>query len=379
MKLDAPVSAPAEVIQVRDAELRKEFVELPYTLYRDDPSWIPPFRKSEEGLLEGSHACSGFLESRSFLARAGTRPLGRITAFINRAASGADGPAASVGHFECVHDPAVSSALFDAALDWLVARGARTVQGPLDGSIWISYRLVTEGFGPPPFLGEPYNKPYYPELFQAAGFRPLQRWFTMLPRGRDLEQFDARGRKALKRATRRGYHFRRIDFGNLERELRIIHGLVMDSFSGFIGFHRLDFPVFLRMFGEMKSLSHPDLVWLAHDPEGRPVGCFVCLFDYARAVRAMKGRSGLAARIRFVLRRKPASVLALYLAKAPGQGRAAAGVGLALTNLVLAETRRRGLQWTHALAAESSPALNFVPRSRGPLREYTLYERSLSG
>lgn len=377
MNLGVTMPQAAEVVRVRGPELRKEFMELPFAIYRDDPLWIPPSRKREEELLAGSHPCSSFLESRSFLARAGDRPLGRITAFINHAASGARGPAAALGHFECVPDQAISSALFDAALDWLAARGARRVHGPLDGSIWISYRLVTAGFGPPPFPGEPYNRPYYPEFFQAAGFRPLQRWFSFVPRGRDLEKFDARGRDALERTTGHGYRFRRIDFGNLERELRIVHGLLMDSFSDFVGFHRLDFPVFFRMFGEMKSLSHPDLIRIAHDPEGRPVACFVCLFDHARAVRAMKGRDGLAARIRFHLHRRPASVLALYLGKAPGQGRAAAGVGLALTNLVLAEARRRGLEMTHALVAESSPMLKFAPRGREPLREYTLYERSL--
>lgn len=370
----------SSVEEVRDAGARQEFVDVPFGLYRDDPHWIPPSRSSEESLLTGRHACSGFLEVRSFLARAGNRPIGRISAFINRAASDDGRISASVGHFECVRDRAVSGALFDAALEWLAGCGASAVRGPVNGSIWLSYRLMTRGFGPPPFVGEPYNMPYYSELFEAANFEPVQSWISVIPRGRALEEYASRGRSAREDLVARGFRFRPLDFGRLEEEMRLLHRLIMAAFSGMPGFHALEFPVFYRLFRGVKALSHPNLIRIAVDPGGREFGFGVHLLDRARAVRAMRGRENLRARIRFLMHRRAAAVVGLWMGKVaaadgPGDTR---GTGRALSDLGYREAHRRGLPMIHALMAGSSPALGFTAMRGDPFREYALYERRLT-
>ena len=108
--------------------------------------------------MTGRHPCSSFLEVRSFLVRRKRSVVGRASAFINRA-----GPPASLGLFECEPDAEAARALFGAALDWLHGRGAREVWGPMNGTMWLPYRLRTRAAGLPSYLGEPYNKDYYPQ------------------------------------------------------------------------------------------------------------------------------------------------------------------------------------------------------------------------
>ena len=41
-----------EVVAVDNRKTLKQFVELPYTLYRNDPYWVPPLRIAVKELLD---------------------------------------------------------------------------------------------------------------------------------------------------------------------------------------------------------------------------------------------------------------------------------------------------------------------------------------
>ena len=48
----------------------------------------------------------------------------------------------------------------------------------MDGDTWHRHRLNVGPFDDPPFLLEPYNPPYYPEIWEEAGFQVLARYFS---------------------------------------------------------------------------------------------------------------------------------------------------------------------------------------------------------
>ena len=48
----APASSPIIVRPVEDAEDRKEFVDLAWTLNKDDPNWVPPLKTEVHGLID---------------------------------------------------------------------------------------------------------------------------------------------------------------------------------------------------------------------------------------------------------------------------------------------------------------------------------------
>ena len=62
-----------------DKQGLKEFVELPYTLYRDDPYWVPPLRIAVKELLDRrKHPFYAGAEAEFFIARRGSRVAGRV-------------------------------------------------------------------------------------------------------------------------------------------------------------------------------------------------------------------------------------------------------------------------------------------------------------
>jgi len=62
-----------------------EFVELPFTLCRNEPHWVPPLRMAVKELLDREkHPFYANAQAEFFLARQGGRTVGRIAAIINK-------------------------------------------------------------------------------------------------------------------------------------------------------------------------------------------------------------------------------------------------------------------------------------------------------
>ena len=124
---------------------RKEFLEFPWRLYRDDPNWIPPLRGNQRELvgyrtgLPGLSKRHPFYErasSETFLAFRDGRPCGRIAAILNQAYNEwHDQQLGFFGFFEVIDDQEVANALFDAAHRWLADRGIKQLRGPVNPSI----------------------------------------------------------------------------------------------------------------------------------------------------------------------------------------------------------------------------------------------------
>ena len=105
-----------EEIPLGDARLR-EFVEVPWRLYRGDPFWTPPLRAEylgsrllgTPGLLTPQHPYHQNAEVTHFLARRGSDPVGRISAAINhRFNDYHDAQIGFFGFFETVEDLGVA-------------------------------------------------------------------------------------------------------------------------------------------------------------------------------------------------------------------------------------------------------------------------------
>src|SRR4030095_5529182 len=91
----------------------KEFLELPYRLYRADPHWIPLLKMERAELLNPKknpyylHA-----EVKLFLARRGDRTVGRISAQVDREYEKFHGERlGQFGFFECENDSEAARAL----------------------------------------------------------------------------------------------------------------------------------------------------------------------------------------------------------------------------------------------------------------------------
>ena len=105
------------VFEVSSRKELKEFVELPYRLYADDPDFVPPLRFDVRWMLDPEKNPFWKHARRTlFLARRDGRVVGRIAAIADDEHNRVHADrTAFFGYFECENDQDAARALFDAA------------------------------------------------------------------------------------------------------------------------------------------------------------------------------------------------------------------------------------------------------------------------
>ena len=158
----------------------QDFLDLPFRIYEDDAWWVPPIRKHLEKLLDPKQG--PFFEigqAQYFLAKKNGVVVGRISAHLNFAyEQHHDTNTGFFGFFECIDDQETANALFQAAADWVKARGKTKLHGPLSFGIYDEVGLLVEGHGHRPIVFHAYNPPYYEGLITNWGFQKAFNWYA---------------------------------------------------------------------------------------------------------------------------------------------------------------------------------------------------------
>ncbi len=288
---------------------------------------------------------------------------------------------ARLGWFESIDDAATALPLLEHAATIAASRGAARILGPLDIHTWQRYRLVTGGWGPPPFVGEPQNPAWYPALFKAAGFTEVERYVSALCTA--PHRHIAKAQTLCDRYYSAGYRIRPFNPHKSDAELRSIHDISLQAFPGGVLFRPLSFPEFKRLYKPILPFLHPGLCAFAVDPQGNDIGFVFGLPDYY----ALRERDGsLRAKLRTLalrlapLRLHPAAhydrVILKTLAVRPGLRHVMPGpvLGSWLNQQVL----DLGLSTlVHALMHEDNYSRTLSAWSAEPFRSYALFGKDL--
>jgi len=167
----------------------RTFAEFPWYLYKNHPLWTPPLRGDLlgnrflglTGLLTPEHPYHRYAEVTHFLAWKYGKPVGRISASINKRFN--DHYSTHIGFFgffEVIHDYEVAKALLDRARAWVGDRGMTMLRGPGEYSNATHERqgILIEGFQYPPTIELTHNPPYYSEFLEQYGFRKAKDYYA---------------------------------------------------------------------------------------------------------------------------------------------------------------------------------------------------------
>ena len=274
---------------------------------------------------------------------------------------GATARVGRVGHAEWATE-ADGAALLAAALDRLRAEGVDRVVGPLDGSTWFGYRVVTVpapggGEAVPPFALEPWPAPVVGAAFAAAGFAPVARYLSS--RVDVLPDESARLGAEAEALADALIALRPLRAGAAEAELRALHPLLLVAFAENPYYAPLDVDRFLALYRPLLAHVDPDLVLVA-EREGWPVGVVLAVPDVAQAVRG----------------EAVDTVVVKTLAVAPeARGR---GLGGALVRAVQEAARAKGYRSAvHALMHAGNESVRISRHLGRPIRRYALLGRAL--
>jgi GNAT superfamily N-acetyltransferase len=278
-----------EAVVVNDKRALKDFVELPYCLYKGHPHWVPPLRIAVRELLDRKkHPFYQNAEAEFFLARRDGKTVGRVAAIIDRAHNRFhEENAGFFGFFDCVNDKDVAHALLTRAREWTAQRGAKFLRGPVNPSTNYECGMLIEGFDSDPMVMMTYNHPYYPQLMDQLGLHKAMDLFAYVSHSHkvDLKKI---GRIAKRVLATSGVRVRPINMKDFSGEVDRVWEVYSKAWSRNWGFIPMSKAEFALMGKEMKQILKPGLVLLGEVNE-KVVGFALALPDVNFALKPAGG------------------------------------------------------------------------------------------
>lgn len=372
-----------KIVEVSSNKQRAKFIKLPWKIYKNDRSWVPPLISDMKKTLRGEnnslHSSGPFT---FILAEKDKQVVGRMLIGINQKLN--DYKGVTQGYFslfESVNDHLVAQAMFDYAYVWLKERGVDHLVGPLTPPNGDDNRgLIIDNFEEPPQVMNVYNPSYYPELFHKCGFEKYLDYYGFYF---DLTMKIPERFARVANYAQKKYKFRidPLDLNNIEKEMadvkQIIDLSMPDEWPDFYPPSDEEIAVIGR---SLKPVAVPDLIYIARNEQDEPVGFSIMMPNYNEALRHLNGRLLPFGFLKFLwYKRKITSGRIFTLFVIPEYRKK--GVTSAIYLKTFEAAHRKGYQFGEASTiAESNPAMRRDAEGAGGkiYKTFRIYKRSIA-
>ncbi|MFZ5890999.1 MAG: N-acetyltransferase [Myxococcota bacterium] len=284
--VDAAIATPAnvtiEVLNLANKSDRKRFLDVADNVMADDPNYISPLRMERMRFLDtANNASLASLDIHALLAVRGGKPVGRITAHVDRAYNEYHGEKVGwFGFFDAIDDRGIAHALLDRAVRWVKAAGMTQVLGPNNFTTNHQVGMLVENFSRPAVVEMTYNPSYYERLVTSYGFgkaKDLLAYWVDVSKGLDdpkIKRFYDVSQKAQKRFGLRVRGARMQDFHDEVARLFRLYNETWQKNWGFVPVGEAEFKNIAK---DLKQVVVPELVLIVEDKAGTPVAFSVTL------------------------------------------------------------------------------------------------------
>lgn len=289
-----------QLIVIADSKTRKQFLEVPLSIYKNDPNFIRPLDDDINSIFDPEkNKLFGKGEAiRWILQDDKEKLIGRVAAFVNEAtARQSEYVTGGMGFFECIDDQNAAAILFDACKDWLVARGMEAMDGPInfgDRQSW--WGLQVEGFSPPIYTMN-YNPPYYIGLFERYGF---QTYFNQLvfnyPVDKPVPEVFLKKAERIFRSP--AFRFEHIRKTRLEKYAADITEIYNSGWAKMSHFKPTTFEQTMATMKKMLPVMDENLIWFGYFRE-KPIAFFIMLPEINQIIRHLNGKMNTFSKIKF--------------------------------------------------------------------------------
>jgi GNAT superfamily N-acetyltransferase len=171
-------TAPVIIKEVLTKKQLKEFIDLPYRLYKGNKFYLPQLKKDVKATFDKStNPAFDFCEAKYWLAYKNNRLVGRIAAVINYSfIEKWQNKYMRFGWIEFEQDSNIATALLNKVEEWAMEKGMSAVHGPLGFTNFDYAGLLIEGFDQLGTFATIYNYPYYASFIENAGYKKDVDW-----------------------------------------------------------------------------------------------------------------------------------------------------------------------------------------------------------
>lgn len=290
-----------QIVEVITPVQKKQFLELPLLIYRNDNNFIRPLDKDIEHVFDKTR--NKFFRHGScirwLLIDNNNNPIGRVAAFVNNKTSNKnEQPTGGMGFFECVNDKQAAFILFDKCKTWLQSLGMEAMDGPINfGERDAWWGLLVDGFTPVPYKMN-YNPPYYKTLFEEYGFRIYfnQLCYSLDPQKKLLEKLYLRHSEVSSDPDYRYDHLRKNNLEKYAEDFRIVYN---QAWARHGGGKELESKQVQSFFKTMKTIVDETAISYVYY-KNQPVACWINIPDINIIFKEFNGKLGMLEKIKFL-------------------------------------------------------------------------------
>lgn len=277
-----------EVVSKEDI---KQFINLPYKLYKNNKYWIPPMKGDElKSLQKEYNPAMEICTSKFWLAYKNDKCVGRIGALIIPKWNEKTGE--NLARFtrpEFIDDELVADKLMEAVEGWAKQEQVKGVMGPLGFSNLDQSGVLIEGHDWLPSVASSYHFDYYQKHFDRLGYNKEIDWLEFrITFPEALPEKSYRVAKMLK--TRFG--LKSMNFTakkELEPFKEKIFNLFNDSFAGLFGTFELPDNLIRFYFEKYFPILNPRYVKIILDKEDELAGFIISIPSLSKAMQKAGG------------------------------------------------------------------------------------------
>jgi hypothetical protein len=267
---------------------RKQFVDFAWTVYADDPAWVPPLKDEVHGLLDPKKN-PWFEHARAelWLAERGGKIVGRISAQVDDLVLEHMGAGTGQWGFLDALDGEAAAALIATAEDWLRVQGMTRALGPFALGVWDEPGLEIEGNDQPPTVMMGHHRPGYAAWIESAGYAKAKDLITYeldITNWNDplIDRLIASGERNPR------IRIRMVDKSKFNEEARLILNLLNDAWSNNWGYIPLTEAEIAYAGKKLKPIIYSELVRVA-EYDGKPVAFMLTIPDINELTADLNG------------------------------------------------------------------------------------------
>jgi len=165
-----------DIREVTSQKDLRDFIRFPFSLYKDNPYWIPQLTRDEFELFNPKkNPALSLCETKQWLAVRDGKIIGRIAGIINRNEAESE-RLARFGWIDFMDEKEIADQLLLAVESWAKEKGLTGLHGPLGFSDMDPEGMLVEGFDSPATIATIYNYEYYPTYLESLGYEKAVDW-----------------------------------------------------------------------------------------------------------------------------------------------------------------------------------------------------------
>jgi hypothetical protein len=273
------------------------FVRFPFSLYNNNPYWVPPIIKEEietinpevNPVYQNADACF-------YLAYRGKDIVGRIGAMVNWIEVSEVGKKkVRFGWYDTIDDLKVSKLLLEQVENFAKEHKLKSIEGPMGFSNLDKAGLLIEGFKERNTMITLYNAPYYQKHLEALGYGMNAKWVEYEIKIDDFEESPEKVKRFSKLVMER-YQLKLLQFEGKNDILPYINemfdllGKTYNELQTYVPIQKYQIEHYKKRY---IKFIHPDFIKCIVDNQGKLIAFSITMPSFTNALKKINGKINL--------------------------------------------------------------------------------------